>query len=157
MNECESKLEGKCRRRHRGKSPQEAVECQLHRVAEGLSLDAIVLADDLGRILVRAGNPVLAGLLAGSAMWSATGIDALTVDQVRHRYPQIDVDDMVSEPVFVPGADGARLIAAGKTIGLHAAVDHAITGIMRICTTWVSSEDQAETVDASTWSAQPAV
>jgi hypothetical protein len=117
------------------------VRYQLLQVAEGLSLDAIVLADDLGRVLAQAGNPQLSNLLADSAMWSTQGMDEFTVEQVQDRYPDIARDDLVSEIVKVPGADGTRLIAAGKSFALRVGVEHAISGIRRICTSW---EEQSE-------------
>jgi len=112
------------------------VRYQLQQVAEGLSLDAIVLADDLGRVLAHAGNPRLSHLLADAAMWSMEGLDEFTVERVQHNYPDIERNDLVAENIVVPGADGTRIIAAGKSFALRVGVEHAIAGIRRICTTW---------------------
>jgi len=72
-------------------------------------------------------------------------------DAVQNRYPDIDVDDLVSENVRVPGADGTRVIAAGKSFALRVGVEHAISGIRRICTGWAgettgwqAANDEAE-------------
>lgn len=133
-----------CRRQRRAEPGPEAVRFQLQQVAEGLSLDAIVLADDLGRVLAQAGNPQLSHLLADAAMWSMQGVDDFTIERVQHRYPDIEPGDLVAESVAVPGADGTRLIAAGKSFALRVGVEHAIEGIRRICTTWQSQSSEWE-------------
>ena len=135
--------QGENRRRRRAKSGPIAVELQLRQVAEGLALDAIVLADDLGRVLAHAGSLELSRVLANSAMWAPEGVDGFTIEHARHRCPNLEPDDVVAESVDVPGADGAKLIAAGKSFALRTGVDHAIDGIKRICTEWLSAKPRS--------------
>ncbi len=142
-----------CRRQRRAEPGPAAVRYQLQQVAEGLSLDAIVLADDLGRVLAQAGNPRLSHLLADAAMWAMQGVDDFTIERVQHNYPDIEPNDLVAESVAVPGADGTRLIAAGKSFALRVGVEHAIAGIRRICTSWKA---KAPTWQATVQSDEPA-
>jgi len=64
---------GPCRRQRRAESGPKAVRYQLQKVAEGLSLDAIVLADDLGRVLAHAGSTQLSQMLASAAIITTIG------------------------------------------------------------------------------------
>jgi|GEM_PF-4081930 len=84
-------LPDKCRRRNRSSLHREAVGHQLNHVAETLQLDAIVLADDLGRPLAHAGDPQLASMLAELALWSAPAADELDEATSRASAPCIRI------------------------------------------------------------------
>ena len=125
-----------CRRRNRSLLHREAVGHQLSHVAETLSLDAIVLADDLGRPLAHAGDAELSGLLAESAMWTMPDDDSLdeaTMARIRVLYPDLENRHFVTRPIALNGEFGTRVIAAGKSFARRIGVDQAALGIERIC------------------------
>jgi len=126
----------RCRRRNRSSLHRLAVAHQLAHVAETLSLDAIVLADDLGRPLAHAGNPELSSLLAEMAMWSMPSEDELdesTLRRVRALYPDLESRHFVARRIYLNGAIGTRIIAAGKSLARQVGVDQAVRGVERIC------------------------
>lgn len=128
-----------CRRRQRSSHQREAIAHQLTHVAQTLALDAIVLADDLGRPLAHAGNAELSALLAEMALWAdpgdAAALDEGTMLRVRAAYPELEKHHIVADSVEVPGAAGTRVIAAGRSFARRIGVEHAIGGIERICGT----------------------
>lgn len=129
-------LPDKCRRRNRSSLHREAVAHQLSHVAATLGLDAIVLADDLGRPLAHAGDPQLASLMAELALWSEPGADALdesTLARIGALYPDLEHRHVVARRIALTGACGARVIAAGKSFARGIGVDQAVSGIRRIC------------------------
>lgn len=146
-------LPDKCRRRNRSSLHREAVGHQLNHVAETLQLDAIVLADDLGRPLAHAGDPQLASMLAELALWSAPAADELdeaTLTRIRALYPDLENRHVVAKRIALTGARGTRVIAAGRSFARGIGVDQAVNGIRRIC------EDAGQDVFAQIRSTAPA-
>ena len=132
VNTCEQ-FTGACRRLRRSESRHEAIGHHLCSVREEYELDAIVVADDMGRPLVQVGDAKLSQLLADSVMWSTDGVDAWTLHEIRNCYPDLDEQSIVSRGVAVPGATGVRVVGAGRSRSRHQALDHAAAGVDRIC------------------------
>lgn len=124
------------RRRRRSDNTAEALAFQLQHVAEVLELNAIVLTDDLGQVLARAGDAFLCNILADSVMWSDEDdapLDEMTVEWLAQHAPDLDPSFVVRERLDIPGAsDSARVLAIGRSWGRGAGVEHACEGVVRI-------------------------
>lgn len=121
------------RRQRRALTAPMAVGYQLLHLMEELGLRAIVVADDLGRPLVQAGDRAITSILADTAMWSAYathGVDALMVRRLRTWYPDILPTHVAAMPL---GIAGATVLAVGTHATSRDAVDRAREGIARIC------------------------
>jgi len=119
----------------------EAMKRQLERVVAVLDLDAIVLADELGFPIVKAGDPELAGVLASAAMWSShrrragCNIDPLVFEQLQEIAPHLTEQDVVSCPLALPGlASATRLLAIGTSPARMVGLLYAASGLDRIAT-----------------------
>ncbi|MBH22965.1 MAG: hypothetical protein CMH57_00630 [Myxococcales bacterium] len=117
----------------------EAMQLQLERVARVLDLEAIVLADDLGYPVVKAGDPDLADVLASAAMWSShrrragCNVDPLIFEQLKALAPHLTEQDVVSCPLDLPGLGSAtRLLAIGTSPARMVGLLYAASGLDRI-------------------------
>ena len=124
-----------CRRRRRHASARLAVRYQIQHVAEHNDLTAIVLADELGRVLEQAGDPELSLVLAASALWAefadSASVDDFTLATLCWRWP--DLSAAAITEMDVPNVHGAQVIAAEVPgVPIHV-VKSAAGGIGRIC------------------------
>ena len=126
-----------CRRARRAEVPRQAMRYQLLQIVEELGLEAMVLADDLGRLLVQAGDPALGQVLAESAMWFefAEGgeADELTVRRLQQLRPELQQRHVVARPVAVEVGGAAHVIGVGASELRVGGVERAARGIARIC------------------------
>lgn len=123
------------RRRIRSEDCDIAVEMQLCHVADILDLDALVLADDMGRPISSVGNSELGELLAAMVMWTGFSgdVDEFTVDAIREHDPTIEESHIRSLTVEIPGdAEKLQLVALGRSIVTSIGLAHAAAGIRRI-------------------------
>lgn len=124
------------RRQRRSAYVPHAVRFQLQHILEVLDLEAIVLADDLGFPIARAGNAELAELLAGAAMWTdrhGPTVDDTTEDELRRRFPRFRDYEIASRVIDLPGPSSFfRLTAIGHSCARHTGLEHAERGIRRI-------------------------
>lgn len=123
------------RRTRRAHTAPMAVGYQLLHLVEQLSLRAIVVADDVGVVLARAGDRELSAMLADSAMWAgfaSTSIDEMTLVRIQHRFPDVEIEHVASEPL---GTGGVIVLAVGTLETSRSAVRRAVEGIARICAT----------------------
>ncbi len=125
-----------CRDRRSQRSPdaRAALQLQLEHVARIVEFDAVVLADDLGRPIVAAGDPEMSSWLADAAMWcdmyGASGDPLL-----RERVEALDGDEraMYTAQCEVGGNGLLHLLALGRSAVGDIALLHAARGIERIC------------------------
>ena len=134
------------RRQRRSAYVPHAVMFQLQHVLEVLELEAIVLADDLGLPVAKAGNEDLAELLADSAMWTdrhGPMIDTATREELQRRYPRFRDYEVASRVIDLPGPSSFfRLTAIGRSCVRYTGLEHAERGIRRIL------DEAARLVDA---------
>ena len=134
----ESSTAVKERRRRRAKTPTEAMTFQLRHVADILSLDAIVLADDLGMPIASAGDPAITRMLADSAMWSAfseDAVDEVSLETLRESRPDVEREHLSCRTVSIE-SQKFSLLACGRSTGRHIGMEHAATGVERIARTF---------------------
>jgi hypothetical protein len=126
------------RRGHRSEDRREAMRMQLDYVCEALSLDAIVLADDLGTPIAASGDSELASLLAVASMWTSpddASLDPVTLELIRSTFPVRD-HEVAFQFVKLPGQDGlCRIVATGKSQVRMVGVQHVTHGLHRIAST----------------------
>ena len=123
------------RRRIRSDDRDIAVEMQLSHVADVLNLDALVLADDMGRPLSAIGNSELGELLAAMVMWTGFSgeVDEFTVEAIREHDPTAERSHIRSVTVELPGQTKRfQLVALGRSIVTSIGLAHAVAGLRRI-------------------------
>ena len=123
------------RRRIRSEDRDIAVEMQLSHVVDVLNLDALVLANDMGRALSRLGDSEVGELLAAMVMWTgfSSDVDEFTVEAIQERDPTVEKRHIRSVTIDLPERDGQlQLVALGRSIVTSIGLAHAAAGIRRI-------------------------
>ena len=124
------------RRYRRSEDSCEAMQLQLDYVREALSLDAMVLADDLGTPIASSGDVDLASLLAVASMWTGPEdecLDPITLDLIRSTYPAVRDNEVAWQFVKLMGQEGlCRLVATGSSTVRMVGIEHASEGLQRI-------------------------
>jgi len=110
---------------------------QLDYVREALSLDALVLADDLGTPIASSGDTELASLLAVASMWTSPedeSMDPITLDLIRSTYPAVRDNEVAWQFIKLLGQEGlCRIVATGRSAVRMVGIEHASVGLQRIC------------------------
>lgn len=122
------------RREQRSADARAALQFQLEHVARVVEFDAVVLADDLGRPIVSAGDPEVSTWLADAAMWA--DVYGTQGDPVlRERVEALEGEEraMYAAQCRVGGDGLLRLLALGRSVVGDIALLHAARGIERIC------------------------
>ena len=124
------------RRKRRSEDPVEAVDLQLEAAARDLQLEALVLADDVGRPLAQAGERSVTDVLASLAMWAEFNggrVDELTLATLRTYDPTVDPGHVATHEVSVGGgAERLRLVALGRSLVRSMQLSRAASGVARI-------------------------
>ena len=124
------------RRFRRSDNRFEAMQMQLDYIREALSLDAVVLADDLGTPIASSGNSDLASLLAVASMWTSPDddrLDPITLELIRSTFPAVQDNEVAWQFMELSGQAGVcRLVATGRSQVRMVGVQHATDGLQRI-------------------------
>lgn len=124
------------RRRNRSDHPIKALQLQLEYVCQRLSLDALVLSDDLGDPVAAVGREDLVENLSIQSPW-IVGRPEWEIDEALSYlwdvYPNLTSDKVSARSIAIE-MEGERLILVGigKSKYLDAWIEHAAVGVNRI-------------------------
>ncbi len=124
------------RRQHRSYQLFEALRLQMHHTQQRLSLDALVLCDDLGEILASAGRSELVSEVAVQSPWLAAS-SALDLNEALSYlwkiYPGLKSDRVCVQQLELDGVEDPLILCGiGHSKKLDAGISQVVSGVERI-------------------------